>query len=237
MGAPSSDDAASSSAITMESAALKRTADPSCASSTADARGSVCSTVAAGEDRGECGPACAFFRAAGSNQEGTGMPSVPKIEAAGCVSSSIAGGVSICASGAVSDLDGVLAGGVVASLCTKFINERNVPDDAPDSPASLAVTPGAISLFGGCCGSGGEGGGGRVILGNGGAVVEGLVSEACRIPTLETSPASLGAENLGVATRTAFPSAVGKERSEEHTSELQSPVHLVCRLLLEKKKK
>src|SRR6266487_6758298 len=31
---------------------------------------------------------------------------------------------------------------------------------------------------------------------------------------------------------------VGRDdRSEEHTSELQSPVHLVCRLLLEKKKK
>src|SRR5690348_17922580 len=30
----------------------------------------------------------------------------------------------------------------------------------------------------------------------------------------------------------------GREvRSEEHTSELQSPVHLVCRLLLEKKKR
>src|SRR5690348_17569261 len=29
--------------------------------------------------------------------------------------------------------------------------------------------------------------------------------------------------------------AVKRERSEEHTSELQSPVHLVCRLLLEKK--
>src|SRR5207244_6507773 len=28
-----------------------------------------------------------------------------------------------------------------------------------------------------------------------------------------------------------------QERSEEHTSELQSPDHLVCRLLLEKKKK
>src|SRR5258708_26632555 len=28
----------------------------------------------------------------------------------------------------------------------------------------------------------------------------------------------------------------GRERSEEHTSELQSPDHLVCRLLLEKKK-
>src|SRR5256885_8888118 len=29
----------------------------------------------------------------------------------------------------------------------------------------------------------------------------------------------------------------GKTRSEEHTSELQSPCNLVCRLLLEKKKK
>src|SRR5690348_17604555 len=28
-----------------------------------------------------------------------------------------------------------------------------------------------------------------------------------------------------------------RQRSEEHTSELQSPVHLVCRLLLEKKNK
>src|SRR2546422_4134095 len=31
--------------------------------------------------------------------------------------------------------------------------------------------------------------------------------------------------------------AVYTERSEEHTSELQSRLHLVCRLLLEKKKK
>src|SRR4051794_41337051 len=29
--------------------------------------------------------------------------------------------------------------------------------------------------------------------------------------------------------------SLNSERSEEHTSELQSPVHLVCRLLLEKK--
>src|SRR5256885_3737611 len=29
----------------------------------------------------------------------------------------------------------------------------------------------------------------------------------------------------------------GRQRSEEHTSELQSPCNLVCRLLLEKKKK
>src|SRR5438876_3022637 len=32
-------------------------------------------------------------------------------------------------------------------------------------------------------------------------------------------------------------SSSAARRSEEHTSELQSPVHLVCRLLLEKKKK
>src|SRR5437764_3244632 len=30
---------------------------------------------------------------------------------------------------------------------------------------------------------------------------------------------------------------IGRNRSEEHTSELQSPMYLVCRLLLEKKKK
>src|SRR5258708_31010441 len=32
------------------------------------------------------------------------------------------------------------------------------------------------------------------------------------------------------------PHPAGSPRSEEHTSELQSPDHLVCRLLLEKKK-
>src|SRR5436189_3273503 len=43
--------------------------------------------------------------------------------------------------------------------------------------------------------------------------------------------------------RAAFPGLVApgrsdfrKTRSEEHTSELQSPMYLVCRLLLEKKK-
>src|SRR6266536_5284323 len=35
----------------------------------------------------------------------------------------------------------------------------------------------------------------------------------------------------------APPTAVSEPRSEEHTSELQSRVDLVCRLLLEKKKK
>src|SRR5438876_8618889 len=43
-----------------------------------------------------------------------------------------------------------------------------------------------------------------------------------------------------VTARVSLARAVGVartlHRSEEHTSELQSPVHLVCRLLLEKKK-
>src|SRR5258708_31565923 len=47
-----------------------------------------------------------------------------------------------------------------------------------------------------------------------------------------------GAETLLAAA--AFdefaPESGSSERSEEHTSELQSPDHLVCRLLLEKKK-
>src|SRR5258708_21882174 len=36
--------------------------------------------------------------------------------------------------------------------------------------------------------------------------------------------------------RSTAQSVYGQVRSEEHTSELQSPDHLVCRLLLEKKK-
>src|SRR2546429_3973035 len=44
--------------------------------------------------------------------------------------------------------------------------------------------------------------------------------------TLPPSPASQPSRSFRLA-----------ERSEEHTSELQSRLHLVCRLLLEKKKK
>ena len=42
-----------------------------------------------------------------------------------------------------------------------------------------------------------------------------------------------GCENVDVAEQLAIDRV---KRSEEHTSELQSPDHLVCRLLLEKKK-
>src|SRR5947208_3945428 len=46
-------------------------------------------------------------------------------------------------------------------------------------------------------------------------------------------------EGLTVAAAVRAKGTLGDpyERSEEHTSELQSPDHLVCRLLLEKKKK
>src|SRR5258708_22211981 len=61
-----------------------------------------------------------------------------------------------------------------------------------------------------------------------------------RLETLRYSPARANAtivmlhEGLGsIAMWKDFP----ERRSEEHTSELQSPDHLVCRLLLEKKKK
>src|SRR5438477_1739784 len=40
----------------------------------------------------------------------------------------------------------------------------------------------------------------------------------------------------GVQEEHARPSELARPRSEEHTSELQSHVNLVCRLLLEKKK-
>src|SRR5258708_13718693 len=51
--------------------------------------------------------------------------------------------------------------------------------------------------------------------------------------TLFRSPAGSSRPCRGSARRTC----AWRCRSEEHTSELQSPDHLVCRLLLEKKKK
>src|SRR2546429_2529109 len=50
-------------------------------------------------------------------------------------------------------------------------------------------------------------------------------------PLMEMDPHQL-IEGMVIAGR-----AINSHRSEEHTSELQSRLHLVCRLLLEKKKK
>src|SRR5437867_8066252 len=46
-----------------------------------------------------------------------------------------------------------------------------------------------------------------------------------------------GAEGMGCGLEMGVFLQAGDVRSEEHTSELQSPYDLVCRLLLEKKKK
>src|SRR4051794_41424759 len=65
--------------------------------------------------------------------------------------------------------------------------------------------------------------------------------------TLFRSPAPTPSTRMPPSTTSPRPGSVSEasssalcssapDRSEEHTSELQSPVHLVCRLLLEKKK-
>src|SRR5207244_13345806 len=51
------------------------------------------------------------------------------------------------------------------------------------------------------------------------------------------SRAEGGTEHVSTGGAGGQRAALPDRRSEEHTSELQSPDHLVCRLLLEKKKK
>src|SRR2546426_6426230 len=50
------------------------------------------------------------------------------------------------------------------------------------------------------------------------------------------SPSANRCESYPIPTRMSGVEDADRERSEEHTSELQSPCNLVCRLLLEKKK-
>src|SRR5690625_5559423 len=54
---------------------------------------------------------------------------------------------------------------------------------------------------------------------------------------LKPEPAFRSASLAGSDLSSVSESVLRPERSEEHTSELQSRGHLVCRLLLEKKKK
>src|SRR5438552_12902433 len=56
-----------------------------------------------------------------------------------------------------------------------------------------------------------------------------------RTPPGSALPGGPGGRRQVRALRSAAP-VPSRARSEEHTSELQSPDHLVCRLLLEKKK-
>src|SRR5687767_15769093 len=69
-----------------------------------------------------------------------------------------------------------------------------------------------------------------------------LTLDACRGNTEECSPAGalrrtvIESSSMAIVSR-LLPSRIEARRSEEHTSELQSLAYLVCRLLLEKKKK
>src|SRR2546426_4802759 len=66
-----------------------------------------------------------------------------------------------------------------------------------------------------------------------------LITLTCRFAAYSTPAMTPPKVPLPVFERTltAISLACGAMRSEEHTSELQSPCNLVCRLLLEKKKK
>src|SRR2546426_534297 len=91
----------------------------------------------------------------------------------------------------------------------------------------------------------------RLVPANGGIVMvnfnPAFVSEAVRVyeDSLEPRARALraaGTDSAAIADsvkawRARAPKATLQQRSEEHTSELQSPCNLVCRLLLEKKKK
>src|SRR5437764_4466384 len=76
----------------------------------------------------------------------------------------------------------------------------------------------------------------RSRLGDGGVLGGGVgeLVERCGVEDLE--PGREGATVAGRAADRGTFSPRLQIRSEEHTSELQSPMYLVCRLLLEKKK-
>src|SRR5437879_11441691 len=55
-------------------------------------------------------------------------------------------------------------------------------------------------------------------------------------PAMRPTSGSVSPARAITVTPTTNAEEIGLLRSEEHTSELQSPMYLVCRLLLEKKK-
>src|SRR5690348_7689769 len=129
------------------------------------------------------------------------------------------------------------------------------------SPCVLPLVPGYLSYVTGMSGVAAQQAGGSTGAGPGGGPVPGggtVITVAPSTPATATRPprrravlgtllfvlgftavfASVGVAFGGLGALLERHSVVLTQvRSEEHTSELQSPVHLVCRLLLEKKKK
>src|SRR2546426_8194933 len=68
-------------------------------------------------------------------------------------------------------------------------------------------------------------------------VAVGAVLDYAEIEVRASGQAGAADQADALALLDALPTANQHARSEEHTSELQSPCNLVCRLLLEKKKK
>src|SRR3712207_8983097 len=88
----------------------------------------------------------------------------------------------------------------------------------------------------------------RILVSRGGSVENlnvcvrhGCTPKRCQIRAMVVCemgvPSPASAEASSREDQWVTPKAVGGSRSEEHTSELQSRQYLVCRLLLEKKKK
>src|SRR5438552_10708002 len=68
------------------------------------------------------------------------------------------------------------------------------------------------------------------------AIIERLAEGECTVGEL-AEPHDVSLPAISQHLRALEEVGLLEQRSEEHTSELQSPDHLVCRLLLEKKKK
>src|SRR5207244_6339362 len=66
--------------------------------------------------------------------------------------------------------------------------------------------------------------------------VIGMSEEEALLTATRNAARVIGFDEAGTLEPGKFADLLERPRSEEHTSELQSPDHLVCRLLLEKKK-
>src|SRR5690348_18117141 len=107
----------------------------------------------------------------------------------------------------------------LSKVCGFIATMKSVPPRAPMWPASVTRTSyqvGSPWMFEG-----------KMLRGETGTPMRITARANISLALAEPEPLTLANRMTKSFTR----------RSEEHTSELQSPVHLVCRLLLEKKKK